>query len=434
MAKHCLLVGTTSWIDYVRITDMNGSPITGLVYTSTGLAAKYVLSQAASVAITLATQTVTGNYSSGGFVEIDATAFPGLYRFDIPNNALLSGNKSYVSLYGYSGMNVTMLEYDLVAYNPQDAVRLGLSSLPNASAGASNGLPLSVDSSGRVDVLKINGTSQTARDIGASVLLSSGSGTGQVLLSSGTVTAGTVSDKTGYALSGTQTFNVTGNITGNLSGSVGSVTGAVGSVTGAVGSVTGAVGSVTGAVGSVTAAVTVGTNNDKTGYSLSSTQTFNTTGNITGNLSGSVGSVSGAVGSVTGAVGSVTGAVGSVTGAVGSVTGNVGGNVVGSVASVTAGVSLTAGQLAIKKNTALANFEFPMTDSTTNAPKTGLTVTATRSIDGGAFAACANAVTAVSNGVYKISLDATDLNGTVITLRFTAALANDRLITIIPQA
>lgn len=45
------------------------------------------------------------------------------------------------------------------------------------------------------------------------------------------------------------------------------------------------------------------------------------TGNITGNLSGSVGSV--------------TGAVGSVTGAVASVTGNVGGNVVGSVGSVT---------------------------------------------------------------------------------------------------
>ena len=40
----------------------------------------------------------------------------------------------------------------------------------------------------------------------------------------------------------------------------------------AVASVSGAVGSVTGAVGSVTAAVTVGTNNDKTGYSL--TQAF----------------------------------------------------------------------------------------------------------------------------------------------------------------
>lgn len=67
---------------------------------------------------------------------------------------------------------------------------------------------------------------------------------------------------------------------------------------------------------------------------LTSAQTFNLTGDITGNLSGSVGSVTGAVGSVTGAVGSVTGAVGSVTGAVGSVTGNVGGNVTGSVGSL----------------------------------------------------------------------------------------------------
>lgn len=62
------------------------------------------------------------------------------------------------------------------------------------------------------------------------------------------------------------------------------------------------------------------------------------TGNITGNLLGSVGSVTGAVGSVTGNVG---GSVASVTGAVGSVTGNVGGNVVGSVASVTAAVAVS---------------------------------------------------------------------------------------------
>jgi hypothetical protein len=43
----------------------------------------------------------------------------------------------------------------------------------------------------------------------------------------GAVTVGTVSDKTGYSLSSSQSFNLTGNITGNLSGSVGSVTGAV---------------------------------------------------------------------------------------------------------------------------------------------------------------------------------------------------------------
>lgn len=62
------------------------------------------------------------------------------------------------------------------------------------------------------------------------------------------VTAGTVSDKTGYSLLATTGLgNQTANITGDLSGSVGSVT---------------------GAVGSVTSGVTVTTNNDKTGYSL----------------------------------------------------------------------------------------------------------------------------------------------------------------------
>lgn len=54
-----------------------------------------------------------------------------------------------------------------------------------------------------VNATHLGGTSQTGRDIGASVLLSNGTGAGQVSLSSGTVTAGTVSDKTGYRLSAT---------------------------------------------------------------------------------------------------------------------------------------------------------------------------------------------------------------------------------------
>ncbi len=60
---------------------------------------------------------------------------------------------------------------------------------------------------------------------------------------------------------------------------------------------------------------------DKTGFSLASSQTFNNTGSWTGNISGSVGSVTGNVG---GSVASVTGAVGSVT-SIGdtTVTGNI---------------------------------------------------------------------------------------------------------------
>ena len=85
----------------------------------------------------------------------------------------------------------------------------------------------------------------------------------------------------------------------------------------------------------------------------------------------------------------------------------------------------------IKKNTALSSFMFMMIDSTDDvSAKTGLTVTAERSIDGGAFAGCANAVTEVAEGWYKIDLAAADLNGDVIALKFTAAGANATNITI----
>ena len=130
-------------------------------------------------------------------------------------------------------------------------------------------------------------------------------------ITGGTIT--TVSDKTGYSLSGTQAFNLTGNITGNLSGSVGSVTNPVSVATA---SMTGIAGTVWSVASRTITGGTITTVSDKTGYSLSGTQSFNLTGNITGSLSGSVGSVSGAVGSVTGSVGSVTGSVGSVVSAV----------------------------------------------------------------------------------------------------------------------
>jgi hypothetical protein len=85
----------------------------------------------------------------------------------------------------------------------------------------------------------------------------------------------------------------------------------------------------------------------------------------------------------------------------------------------------------IQKNVALANFEFLMVDSTDGkTAKTGLTVGATRSIDGAAFGACINNPTEIGVGIYKIDFDATDLNGDVITFRFTGSGALDRFITI----
>lgn len=238
-------------------------------------------------------------------------------------------------------------------------------------------------------------------------------------------------------------------------------------------------------------------------------------------------------------IASVTGAVGSVTGAVGSVTGNVGGNVVGSVASVTAGVTLangahggaaaviTAKQIALtnadaggialdiqgtgtgnshavrlsstnakalaaastnsdaisidapagsaivydgteliaaieastlgskldtidnfldteiaellasdvtyKRATAVTAFMFYMS-LTDGTPGTGLTVTATISKDGGAFAGVAGAVTEVSAGWYKHNLTGTEMTADEVALKYTATGASQRNIKIRTQA
>lgn len=134
------------------------------------------------------------------------------------------------------------------------------------------------------------------------------------------------------------TVDITGNITGNVSGSVGSVTGAVGSVTGhtpQTGDSYARIGATGSGLTSLASASDQTAIKTKTDYLPSATAgaaggvfiagtNAATTVDITGNLSGSVGSVTGAVGSVTGNVGgNVAGSVASVTGAVGSVTSGV---------------------------------------------------------------------------------------------------------------
>ena len=72
--------GSTSNIEELIILDSTlttGAGKTGLVSNTTGLTAYYQRLGAAPVAISLIPQTVTGAYSSGGFVEEDATKKPG---------------------------------------------------------------------------------------------------------------------------------------------------------------------------------------------------------------------------------------------------------------------------------------------------------------------------------------------------------------------
>ncbi len=86
----------------------------------------------------------------------------------------------------------------------------------------------------------------------------------------------------------------------------------------------------------------------------------------------------------------------------------------------------------VPKNVALSNFMFAMVLALDHiTPATGKTVTATISKDGGAFAACTNAVAEVSNGYYKINLTQTEMNASVVALKFGETDCDQRSITII---
>lgn len=101
-------------------------------------------------------------------------------------------------------------------------------------------------------------------------------------------------------------------------------------------------------------------------------------------------------------------------------------------------VSISSGaikvQAGIRKNQALANFPFLMTDSTNHNPAAGKTVTATRSIDGGAFTGGTIAnMTEIGNGMYQCDLGSGDLNGDTVVLRFTASACDDLFVSLVTE-
>jgi hypothetical protein len=110
---------------YVFVQDSSvstGAGKTDLAFNSAGLSAYYVRPLAAAVAITLATQTVTGAYSSGGFTAVDAANMPGVYRLDLPDAVCASGvNAAVVMLKGAANMAPVTLEIQLTNFDLNDA-------------------------------------------------------------------------------------------------------------------------------------------------------------------------------------------------------------------------------------------------------------------------------------------------------------------------
>jgi len=93
-----------------------GAGLTGLVYNSSGLACYYVRPLAAAAALSLATQTVTGAHSDGGFVEVSSANMPGVYRLDL-SDAVCAVNAASVliMLKGAANMVPVLIQINLDA-------------------------------------------------------------------------------------------------------------------------------------------------------------------------------------------------------------------------------------------------------------------------------------------------------------------------------
>jgi hypothetical protein len=122
MAKQNIGIGSTGHSEYIYIIDSlssTGLGKTGISYNTSGLNAHYVRSAGSATTITLASQTATGAWISGGWAEVDGTRMPGLYRVDLPDAIFASGSdKSIVFIKGVSNSIPVTLEYQLTAINP----------------------------------------------------------------------------------------------------------------------------------------------------------------------------------------------------------------------------------------------------------------------------------------------------------------------------
>lgn len=142
--KLLVTAGKTSLSTYLFIQDSSqtdGRGLAGLVFNTSGLTAYGLLAGAADAAITLATLAAASSaWATGGFKEVDATNMPGVYRFDIPNAYLTGAFSSVIFFRGAANMVPIVLEIEMTNLDLQDAVRAGLTALPNAAAAAAGGL------------------------------------------------------------------------------------------------------------------------------------------------------------------------------------------------------------------------------------------------------------------------------------------------------
>ena len=179
--------GSTDRQVLVRVIDStDGTPETAVAYNTAGVDLWYRREGATKTSITEATlATVDAAHSDGGFIHVG----DGYCRLDLPDAAFASG-ANFVDVGGtFTGMIVIGGRVKLVGVDLEDAVRGGMTALPNAAADAAGGLPIS--DAGGLDLDSKVGNLPSAAAGASGGLLISGSNSGTTTLGALTVTGAT---------------------------------------------------------------------------------------------------------------------------------------------------------------------------------------------------------------------------------------------------
>lgn len=112
--------GSTDQTVYFHLrTDSDGKSKTGLLYNSAGAIASYVRTRGTRTAITLATLAAADSaHADGGFKEVDGTNAKGLYRFDVPDGAFVTGVDEVIIHIGFTDVFEESLAIELVDERP----------------------------------------------------------------------------------------------------------------------------------------------------------------------------------------------------------------------------------------------------------------------------------------------------------------------------
>ena len=223
--------GQTSIVLRVKILDSTvttGAGKTGLTSSSSGLIISTIADNEATATAytqagaTIDTITTLGTFAAPTtghcrFKEVDSTNHKGIYEIQIADARFAVSNAKFiqVSISGVTGMAECDFLVPLRKLDQYDGVRAGLTAFPNVSSGAAGALL--VDGIGTAAISNASGQ----------VLVQSGTGAGQLSVSSGVVAAN-VTQNAGSAItsaSGRQEVNVT-----HFKGTAATATGGIPSV------------------------------------------------------------------------------------------------------------------------------------------------------------------------------------------------------------